>query len=187
MHVVHHRRQGLPPRGPHRQPGEPGSARHGEPDPVGLIAYDDGAPVGWCAVGPRARYERAVNTPTLKGRDPAEDASVWLVPCFFVRETRSPPWRQHRPARRRGSTRREPQGGGDRRLPPCGDQDPERGIGLHDRSRTPLRLVWFRAGAPAIRQPGGHAARSADLNLLSGSGTRCSRRGPCAGTGTPVA
>jgi GNAT superfamily N-acetyltransferase len=55
------------------------------PTPVGLIAYDDGAPAGWCAVGPRARYERALNTPTLKGRDPAEDSSVWLVPCFFVR------------------------------------------------------------------------------------------------------
>jgi GNAT superfamily N-acetyltransferase len=53
--------------------------------PMGLLAYADGEPVGWCAVGPRARYARALRSPTLRGRDPAEDDSVWLVPCFFVR------------------------------------------------------------------------------------------------------
>ncbi len=53
--------------------------------PVGLLAYVDGSPVGWCAVGPRARFVRAIRTPTLKGRDASEDDTVWLVPCFFVR------------------------------------------------------------------------------------------------------
>ena len=56
-----------------------------EPEPMGLIAYDEGQPVGWCAAGPRDRYERMLKAPTLRGRDPAEDSSVWLVPCFFIR------------------------------------------------------------------------------------------------------
>lgn len=55
-------------------------------EPLGVIAYRDGEAVGWCAVGPRARYERAVKTPTLKGRDPTEDDDVWLAPCFYIRE-----------------------------------------------------------------------------------------------------
>lgn len=57
------------------------------PVPMGLLAYDDGVPAGWCAVGPRARFQRAIgprNT-MLKGRDPDEDDDVWFVPCFFVR------------------------------------------------------------------------------------------------------
>ncbi|HEX6873777.1 MAG TPA: GNAT family N-acetyltransferase [Micromonosporaceae bacterium] len=54
-------------------------------EPVGLLAYHDGEPVGWCAAGPRLRYHRALRSTVLKGRDASEDASVWLVPCFFVR------------------------------------------------------------------------------------------------------
>jgi GNAT superfamily N-acetyltransferase len=54
-------------------------------EPMGLLAYADGETVGWCAAGPRARYARAVKTPTMKGRDPDEDETVWFVPCFFVR------------------------------------------------------------------------------------------------------
>jgi GNAT superfamily N-acetyltransferase len=55
--------------------------------PVGLLAYRDGIPVGWCAAGPRSRYGRTIGPRTriLAGRDPAEDDTVWLVPCFFVR------------------------------------------------------------------------------------------------------
>lgn len=53
--------------------------------PMGLLAYVDGEPVGWCATGPRARYTRAQRSPVLRQRDPAEDDSVWLVPCFFIR------------------------------------------------------------------------------------------------------
>lgn len=56
-----------------------------EPLPMGLLAYVDGEPVGWCATGPRARYARALRSPVLRQRDPAEDGDVWLVPCFFVR------------------------------------------------------------------------------------------------------
>lgn len=55
------------------------------PEPLGLLAYRDGEPVGWCAAGPRSRYGRALRSSTLKAREPAEDASVWLVPCFFIR------------------------------------------------------------------------------------------------------
>lgn len=55
-------------------------------EPVGVLAYDDGGrAVGWCATGPRSRYGRALRSPILAGHDPAEDDSVWLVPCFFVR------------------------------------------------------------------------------------------------------
>lgn len=57
-------------------------------DPIGLIAYEAGRPVGWCAAGPRSRYARAVTTPTLRDRDPAEDETVWLVPCFFIEPDR---------------------------------------------------------------------------------------------------
>ena len=56
-----------------------------DPLPMGLLAYAEGTPVGWCAAGPRARYSRALRTPTLRRRDPGEDADVWLVPCFFVK------------------------------------------------------------------------------------------------------
>ncbi|MDF1631861.1 GNAT family N-acetyltransferase [Mycoplana sp. MJR14] len=58
------------------------------PLPLGLLAFDDDEPVGWVAAGPRARYARAVKTPTLKTTDRAEDATVWLVPCLFVRPER---------------------------------------------------------------------------------------------------
>ena len=55
-------------------------------EPAGVLARDDdGRAVGWCAAGPRSRYARAVRSPILKSRDPAEDDTVWLVPCFFVR------------------------------------------------------------------------------------------------------
>jgi len=53
-------------------------------EPMGVLAYLDGDPVGWCAAGPRARYERAVKTPTLKGTEPAAGENVWFIPCFFI-------------------------------------------------------------------------------------------------------
>jgi GNAT superfamily N-acetyltransferase len=55
-------------------------------EPVGVLAYDEEArPVGWCAIGPRARYARALRSRILAGHDPAENERVWLTPCFFVR------------------------------------------------------------------------------------------------------
>ena len=56
------------------------------PYPIGLLAYREGEVVGWCAAGPRSRFVRALNVPSFKGRDPAEDDSVWLTPCFYVRK-----------------------------------------------------------------------------------------------------
>jgi GNAT superfamily N-acetyltransferase len=55
--------------------------------PLGLIAYREDRPVGWVAVGPRSRFKTAIGprARVLKGRDPAEDDDVWLIPCFFVR------------------------------------------------------------------------------------------------------
>jgi GNAT superfamily N-acetyltransferase len=54
--------------------------------PMGLLALRDGVPVGWCSVGPRSRYTVATSPRSiLKGRDPSEDDTVWLAPCFFVR------------------------------------------------------------------------------------------------------
>jgi GNAT superfamily N-acetyltransferase len=67
-------------------------AQAGSDPPMGLLAYRDGAPIGWCAAGPRERYTRALRSTVLKGRDPAEDPSVWLVTCLYV----------HRHARRTG-------------------------------------------------------------------------------------
>jgi GNAT superfamily N-acetyltransferase len=64
-------------------------------EPVGLLAYRDGEAVGWCAAGPRTRYARALRSPILKERDTAQDADVWLVPCFYIR----------RDARKQGVTR----------------------------------------------------------------------------------
>jgi GNAT superfamily N-acetyltransferase len=52
--------------------------------PIGLIAYIAGEPVGWCAAGPRSRFTRALKVPSFKGRNPSEDDSTWLVPCFNV-------------------------------------------------------------------------------------------------------
>lgn len=54
--------------------------------PIGVLAYVDGEPVGWCAAGPRSRFVRALRVPSFKGREPSEDDSVWLVPCFNVRK-----------------------------------------------------------------------------------------------------
>jgi GNAT superfamily N-acetyltransferase len=64
-----------------REPGarEPGGRERGGREPGGR------EPIGWCAAGPRAQYVRTGRSPLLRGRDPSEDADVWLVPCFFVR------------------------------------------------------------------------------------------------------
>jgi GNAT superfamily N-acetyltransferase len=58
-----------------------------EAAPMGLLAYRDDEPVGWIAAGPRSRYERALGTPSLAGRDPGEDSRAWLVTCFYVRRS----------------------------------------------------------------------------------------------------
>jgi GNAT superfamily N-acetyltransferase len=70
-------------------------AAQSETRPMGLLAYRAGEPIGWCAVGPRARYARALRSPVLGGRDPATDRDTWLLPCFYIR----------RDARRSGVTR----------------------------------------------------------------------------------
>jgi GNAT superfamily N-acetyltransferase len=54
------------------------------PSPIGVLAYAGDEPVGWCAIGSRSRFARALRVPSFKGRDPAEDDGVWLVPCFNV-------------------------------------------------------------------------------------------------------
>ena len=61
-------------------------ARTADP-PLGLLAYEGDVPVAWLATGPRSRYPRAIGprATIMKGRDPAEDDDVWLLPCFFVR------------------------------------------------------------------------------------------------------
>ncbi len=47
----------------------------------GLLGYVDGEPAAWCAVEPRAQYERLDRSRVLA---PVDDAPVWAVPCFFV-------------------------------------------------------------------------------------------------------
>lgn len=55
--------------------------------PMGVLARLSGEPVGWAACGPRSRYAGAEGhrRALLAVLDPAEDESVWLVPCLFVR------------------------------------------------------------------------------------------------------
>jgi GNAT superfamily N-acetyltransferase len=57
------------------------------PVPMGVVASVAGKPVGWAACGPRSRYVAAIDPsyPLLAGREPAEDETVWLLPCLFVR------------------------------------------------------------------------------------------------------
>jgi len=59
----------------------------GSAHPMGVLAYDGTQPVGWCAAGPRSHYTTATSNRSrvMRGRDPAEDDTVWLVACFFVR------------------------------------------------------------------------------------------------------
>jgi GNAT superfamily N-acetyltransferase len=55
--------------------------------PMGILASVAGEPVGWCACGPRSRYTVAASgrSKILANRERAEDESVWLLPCLFVR------------------------------------------------------------------------------------------------------
>lgn len=57
------------------------------PFPMGIVASRDELPVGWGACGPRARYVAATSprNPIMGSRTREEDATVWLVPCLFVR------------------------------------------------------------------------------------------------------
>lgn len=56
--------------------------------PMGVVIRLNGQPVGWAACGPRSRYVRAVDGDAgyLRSRPRAEDHTVWLVPCLFVRD-----------------------------------------------------------------------------------------------------
>ena len=58
------------------------------PKPMGILASVAGEPVGWCACGPRSRYAVATSgrSKIMGSRAPAEDHSVWLLPCLFVRD-----------------------------------------------------------------------------------------------------
>jgi len=55
--------------------------------PMGVLASLAGTPVGWGACGPRFRYlsDSPSRHPLLGDRPRAEDESVWLLPCVFVR------------------------------------------------------------------------------------------------------
>ena len=55
--------------------------------PIGLVAYTDDEPIGWLSIGPRSRYVVATSprSKIMRNRNPAEDDSVWLAACFFVR------------------------------------------------------------------------------------------------------
>ena len=58
-----------------------------DPTPMGILALVAGEPVGWCACGPRSRYVVATSgrSKVMGSRARAEDESVWLLPCLFVR------------------------------------------------------------------------------------------------------
>lgn len=133
--------------------------------PAGLLAYRDGQPVGWCAVGPRSRYPRALRSPILKQRDPAEDPDVWLVPCFFVRRearrtgiTRALLTAAVTHSSRHGATAVEgfPLAGGDRRLNTeayLGVEPVFTSCGFTPVARPSARRVVMRRDLPAGRRP----------------------------------
>jgi hypothetical protein len=123
--------------------------------PAGLLAYQDGIPVGWCAMGPRSRYPRVLRSPLMAGRDPAEDDTVWFVPCFFVR----------RGARRAGLTagllgrcraRPELRRDGDRGL--SARRPGPAYLGPLPRHRADVRRVRVQPRRPAVAAPGRHAS-----------------------------
>jgi GNAT superfamily N-acetyltransferase len=60
------------------------------PTPMGILASQDDEPVGWCACGPRSRYAAATSprNKIMRNRVRAEDETVWLLPCLFVRAGR---------------------------------------------------------------------------------------------------
>jgi GNAT superfamily N-acetyltransferase len=49
--------------------------------PPGLLAYVGKDPAGWCALAPRADYERLAHSKVLA---PVDDRSPWSVTCFYV-------------------------------------------------------------------------------------------------------
>lgn len=53
----------------------------------GLIAYLDGEPAGWCAVEPRANYERLRSSRISKASVHPDfaDPSIWAITCLVVR------------------------------------------------------------------------------------------------------
>ena len=52
--------------------------------PPGVLAYDDaGVPSGWCAVAPRADYQRLVSYPAAAATE--DEDQLWAVTCFVVR------------------------------------------------------------------------------------------------------
>lgn len=55
--------------------------------PVGVVAAVAGEPVGWAACGPRSRYalDSGPQRMLMANRARDEDATVWLLPCMFVR------------------------------------------------------------------------------------------------------
>ncbi len=55
--------------------------------PMGILASVAGEPIGWCACGPRSRYAIVTSerSKIMRNRARAEDESVWLLPCLFVR------------------------------------------------------------------------------------------------------
>lgn len=60
--------------------------REVEPGP-GLIAYLGEEPVAWCGVESRLETPRLFESPVVAASEqPADDAGVWAVRCFVVRE-----------------------------------------------------------------------------------------------------
>ena len=60
----------------------------GDDMPPGVLAYDDaGEPAGWCAVAPKASYQRLLASPIAKSTVGGVAASddVWSITCFVVR------------------------------------------------------------------------------------------------------
>lgn len=53
-------------------------------EPVGLLGYHEGRPVAWCSISPRPAFTKIMRSTVLGPSDP-EDATIWSVPCFFIK------------------------------------------------------------------------------------------------------
>ncbi len=49
--------------------------------PPGVLGFLDGEPVAWCAIAPRASFQRLARS---RAAAPIDDAPVWSLTCLFI-------------------------------------------------------------------------------------------------------
>jgi len=153
----------------------------------GLVAYRDGEPVGWCAVESRAGYAdllRVYGVPWIGRAEDSNDATIWIVTCFFTRADFRPPGGEPCPCQRCGRFRQDARRPRHRRLP--NDQAAGAGDCL---GRAPCRrpqiepmlpAVWISSNFIGLNFPANlasarHRKRMANVLVWGDSGSRHTR------------